>query len=151
MTCAEFAHVTRGVLDRINKISRIKKGRYNMKSDIGKFRLLSKVAFAVMLLVACSFLWCIAFCIIGDMVAMSISLVAILISGVIAALLESAAYDNLICPKCGKRILKPLREAYTKENRACYRRIAKCEPVECMHCGAKIQTAPQTLNPVNPV
>ena len=109
-----------------------------MKSDIRKFRLLSRVAFAVMLLVACSFLCCIAFCIIGDMVAMSISLVAILISGVIAALLESAAYDNLICPKCGRRILKPLREAYTKENRACYRRIAKGEPVECMHCGAKV-------------
>ena len=109
-----------------------------MKSNIGKFRLLSKVAFAVMVVVACMFICCIAFCVAGKMVAMSISLVAMLIFGGITVVLESAAYDNLICPKCGKRILKPLRESYTKENRACYRQIAKGEPVECMHCGAKV-------------
>ena len=37
------------VLDRID---RIKKRRCDMKSDIGKFRLLSRVAFAVMVVVA---------------------------------------------------------------------------------------------------
>ena len=109
-----------------------------MKSDIGKFRLLSKLAFPVMVLVACSFICCIAFCVAGNMVAMAISLVAMFIFGGIAVVLESAAYDNLICPKCGKRILKPLRESYTKENRACYRKIANGETVECMHCGAPI-------------
>ena len=109
-----------------------------MKSYIGKFRLLSRVAFAVMVVVACSFICCVAFCVVGEMVGMAISLVAMVIVGIIAALIESAAYDNLICPKCGRRILKPLRESYTKENRARYRQIAKGEPVECMHCGAKI-------------
>ena len=125
-------------LNRIYKIDRIKKGRIDMKSDIARFRLLSRMAFAVMVLVTCSFIVCIAFCAAGKMVAMAISLTAMLICGGIAVVLESAAYDNLICPKCGKRILKPLREAYTKENRACYRQIAKGEPVECMHCGAKV-------------
>ena len=109
-----------------------------MKSNIGKFRLLSKVAFAVMVLVSGLFVCCMAFCFSGSMVAVAISVAAMLIFGIIAALLENAAYDNLICPKCGKRILKPLRESYTKENRACYRRIAKGEPIECMHCGAKV-------------
>ena len=130
--------LSREGFDRINKIDRITKGRLDMKSDIGKFRLLSRMAFAVMLLVAGSFVCCMAFCIIGEMSATAISLVALLIFGIIAALLESAAYDNLICPRCGKRILKPLREAYTKENRACYRQIANGEPVVCMHCGAKV-------------
>ena len=109
-----------------------------MKSDIGKFRLLSRVAFAVMVVVAGLFVCCMAFCLVGKMVALAISLVAMVTFGIIAALLESAAYDNLICPKCGKRLLKPLRESYTKENRACYRQIAKGEPVACMHCGAKV-------------
>ena len=123
------------VLDRIN---RIKKRRCDMKSDIGKFRLLSRVAFAVMVVVAGLFVCCMVFCFVGKMVAMAISLVAMVTFGIIAALLENAAYDNLICPKCGKRLLKPLRESYTKENRACYRQIAKGEPVECVHCGAKV-------------
>ena len=109
-----------------------------MKSDIGKFRLLSRVAFAVMVLVVGLFICCMAFCFVGKMVAMAISLVAMVTFGIIGALIENAAYDNLICPKCGRRILKPLRESYTKENRARYRLIAKGEPVECMHCGAKI-------------
>ena len=109
-----------------------------MKSDIGKFRSLSRVAFAVMVVVACSFICCMAFCFVGEMVAMAISLVVMVTFGIIAALLECAAYDNLICPKCGRRILKPLRESYTKENRARYRQIAKGEPVECMHCGVKV-------------
>ena len=109
-----------------------------MKSDIGKFRLLSRVTLAVMILVVCSFICCMAFCVVGKMVSMAISLAAMLIFGVIAAVLESVAYDSLICPKCGNRILKPLRESYTKENRACYRKIANGELVECMHCGATI-------------
>ena len=121
-----------------DRIYRIMKGTLDMKFDIRKFRLLSKVAFSVMLLGACSFLCCMAFCFICEMVAMSVSLAGMLIFGGIAVVFESAAYDNLICPKCGKRILKPLRESYTKENRSCYRRIAKGEPVECMHCGAEV-------------
>ena len=126
------------VLDRIYKIYKIEKGTHDMKSDIGKFRLLCRIAFAVMVLVACSFICCVALCVAGNMFAMAISLVAMFIFGGIAVVLESAAYDNLICPKCGKRILKPLRESYTKENRACYRKIANGEAVECMHCGAPI-------------
>ena len=88
--------------------------------------------------VAGLFICCMAFCVIGEMVVMAISLMAMVTFGIVAALLESAAYDNLICPKCGMRILKPLRESYTKENRACYRKIANGEAVECMHCGAPI-------------
>ena len=42
----------RSFLDRIYRIDRIKKRRCDMKSDIGKFRLLSRMAFAVMVLVA---------------------------------------------------------------------------------------------------
>ena len=109
-----------------------------MKSDIGKFRLLSRMAFAVMVVVAGLLVCCMAFCFVGKMVALAISLVAMVTFGIIAALIESAAYDNLMCPKCGRRLLKPLRESYTKENRACYRQIAKGEPVACRHCGAKV-------------
>ena len=126
------------LLEVLDRIDRIKKRRCDMKSDIGKFRLLSRVAFAVMVVVAGLFVCCMAFCFVGKMVAMAISLVAMVTFGIIAALIESAAYDNLICPKCGKRLLKPLRESYTKENRACYRQIAKGEPVACRHCGAKV-------------
>ena len=124
--------------DTLHRVYKIKKGRSGMKSDIEKFRSLSRVASAVMVLVACSFVCCMAFCVVGETIATVISLTAMLIFGTIATMLESAAHGNLICPKCGKRLLEPLREAYTKENRACYLRIANGEPVECMHCVTQV-------------
>ena len=99
------------------------------------------MSFVFMLLTAGALISVIAFSAIGEMVAMGIGLVMMFVFGGIALVFEWAAYDNLICPNCGKRILKPLRESFTKENRASYLRIDKGETVECVHCGAKIETA----------
>ena len=112
-----------------------------MTTNFRKFRKQSRLAFTFMLLAVGAFISVIAFSVIGEMVAMGIGIAMMFVFGGIALVFEWAAYDNLICPKCGKRILKPLRESFTKENRASYRRIDKGEAVECVHCGAKIETA----------
>ena len=112
-----------------------------MTTDFRKYRKQTRLSFAFMLLAIGAFISVIAFSIIGEMVVMGIGLVMMFVFGGIALVFEWAAYDNLICSNCGKRILKPLRESFTKENRASYRRIDKGEIVECVHCGAKIETA----------
>ena len=112
-----------------------------MTTNFRKFRKQGRLSFAFMLLTAGAFISVIAFSIIGEMVAMGIGLVMMFVFGGIGLVFEWMAYDNLICPNCGKRILKPLRESFTKENRASYLRIDKGETVECVHCGAKIETA----------
>ena len=112
-----------------------------MTTSFRKFRKQSRLAFVFMLLAVGAFISVIAFSIIGVMAVMGIGLVMMFVLGGIALVFEWMAYDNLICPKCGNRILKPLRESFTKENRASYRRIDKGEAVECVHCGAKIETA----------
>ena len=112
-----------------------------MTTNFRKFRKQSRLSFVFMLLTAGAFISVIAFSVIGEMVAMGIGIVMMFMFGGIALVFEWAAYDNLICPNCGKRILKPLRESFTKENRASYLRIDKGETVECVHCGAKIETA----------
>ena len=112
-----------------------------MTTNFRKFRKQGRLSFAFMLLTAGAFISVITFSIIGEMVAMGIGLVMMFVFGGIGLVFEWMAYDNLICPKCGNRILKPLRESFTKENRASYRRIDKGEPVECVHCGARIETA----------
>lgn len=99
------------------------------------------MSFAFMLLAVGAFISVIAFSSIGEMVLMGIGLVTMFVFGGIGLVFEWMAYDNLICPKCGNRILKPLRESFTKENRASYRRIDKGEAVVCVHCGARIETA----------
>ena len=99
------------------------------------------MSFAFMLLAVGAFISVIAFSSIGEMVLMGIGLVTMFVFGGIGLVFEWMAYDNLICPKCGNRILKPLRESFTKENRASYRRIDKGEAVECVHCSARVETA----------
>ena len=94
-----------------------------------------------MLLAVGAFISVMAFSIIGEMVLMGIGLVTMFVFGGIGLVFEWMAYDNLICPKCGNRILKPLRELFTNENRASYRRIDKGEAVECVHCGTRVETA----------
>ena len=112
-----------------------------MTTNFRKYRKQNRLSFVFMLLAAGAFISVIAFSVIGEMVAMGIGIVMMFMFGGVALVFEWAAYDNLICPKCRKRILKPLRESFTKENRASYRRIDKGEAVECVHCGAKIETA----------
>ena len=112
-----------------------------MTTNFRKFRKQSRLSFAFMLLTVGAFISVIAFSVIGEMVAMGIGLVMMFVFGGIGLVFEWMAYDNLICPKCGNRILKPLRESFTKENRASYRHIDKGEAVECVHCGARIETA----------
>ena len=116
-----------------------------MKSDIGKFRLLSRVAFAVMVVVACSFICCVAFCFVGEMVAMAISLVVMVTFGIIAALLECAAYDNLICPKCGRRILNRCESHIQRRTGLVIARLPRVNLSSACIAGRK------SLNPVNPV
>ena len=108
-----------------------------MTTNFRKFRKQSRLSFVFMLLTAGAFISSV----IGEMVAMGIGLVMMFVFGGIGLVFEWMAYDNLICPNCGKRILKPLRESFTKENRASYLRIDRGETVECVHCGAKIETA----------
>ena len=112
-----------------------------MTTNFRKFRKQSRLSFVFMLLTVGAFISVIAFSIIGEMVAMGIGLVMMFVFGGIGLVFEWMAYDNLICPKCGNRILKPLRESFTKENWASYRRIDKGETVECVHCGTRIETA----------
>ena len=111
-----------------------------MTTNFRKFRKQGRLSFAFMLLTAGAFISVIVFSVIGEMVVMGIGLVMMFVFGGIGLVFEWRAYDNLICPKCGNRILKPLRESFTKENRASYRRIDKGETVECVHCGARIET-----------
>ncbi len=59
----------------------------------------------------------------------------------IVLMLHCAAYDNLICPKCGKRIARSLNEPYSKENKELLRRIAKGLPITCINCGRLIEIA----------
>ena len=112
-----------------------------MATNFRKFRKQSRLSFVFMLLAVGAFISVIAFSIVGEMVILGIGLVTMFVLGGIALVFEWMAYDNLICPKCRNRILKPLRESFTKENQASYRRIDKGEAVECVHCGAKIETA----------
>ena len=112
-----------------------------MTTNFRKFRKQSRLSFAFMLLAVGAFISVVSFSIIGEMVLMGIGLVTMFVFGGIGLVFEWMAYDNLICPKCGNRILKPLRESFTKENRASYRRIDKGEAVVCVHCGARIETA----------
>lgn len=112
-----------------------------MTTNFRKYRKQSRLSFAFMLLAVGAFISVIAFSSIGEMVLMGIGLVTMFVFGGIGLVFEWMAYDNLICPKCGNRILKPLRELFTKENRASYRRIDKGEAVECVHCGTRVETA----------
>ena len=112
-----------------------------MTTNFRQYRKQSRLSFVFMLLAVGTFISVIAFSIIGEMILMGIGLVMMFVFGGIALVFEWMAYDNLICPKCGNRILIPLRESFTKENRASYRRIDKGEAVECVHCGARIETA----------
>ena len=112
-----------------------------MTTNFRKFRKQSRLSFVFMLLAVGAFISVIAFSIVGEMVLLGIGLVTMFVLGGIALVFEWMAYDNLICPKCGNRILKPLRESFTKENRSSYRRIDKGEAVECVHCGTRIETA----------
>ena len=112
-----------------------------MTTNFRKFRKQSRLSFGFMLLAVGAFVSVIAFSIIGEMVLMGIGLVMMFVFGGIGLVFEWMAYDNLICPKCGNRILKSLRESFTKENRASYRRIDKGEAVVCVHCGARVETA----------
>ena len=112
-----------------------------MTTNFRQYRKQSRLSFVFMLLAVGAFLSVVSFIIIGEMVLMGIGLVTMFVFGGIGLVFEWMAYDNLICPKCGNRILKPLRESFTKENRASYRRIDKGEAVVCVHCGAKIETA----------
>ena len=112
-----------------------------MTTNFRKFRKQSRLSFVFMLLAVGAFISVIAFSVIGEMVVMGIGLVTMFVFGGIGLVFEWMAYDNLICPKCGNRILKPLRESFTKENRASYRRIDKGEAVECVHCSARVETA----------
>jgi len=111
-----------------------------MTTNLRKFRKQSRWSFAFMLLASGALISVIVFSVIGEMVVMGIGLVMMFVFGGIGLVFEWMAYDNLICPKCGNRILKPLRESFTRENRASYRRIDKGETVECVHCGARIET-----------
>ena len=77
----------------------------------------------------------------GDMTAFGISLAVALPLGVLAAILECAAYDNIICPKCGCRIADSMRESFTRENLVRHRAISARKPVACVHCGAMVETA----------
>ena len=112
-----------------------------MTTNLRKFRKQSRLSLAFMLLATGAFISVIVFSVIGEMVVMGIGQVMMFVFGGIGLVFEWMAYDNLICPTCGKRILKPLRESFTKENRASYCRIDKGETVECVHCGARIETA----------
>ena len=112
-----------------------------MTTNLRKFRKQSRLSLAFMLLATGAFISVIVFSVIGEMVVMGIGQVMMFVFGGIGLVFEWMAYDNLICPKCGNRILKPLRESFTKENWASYRRIDKGETAECVHCGARIETA----------
>lgn len=67
---------------------------------------------------------------------------ALLILEIPAAICECAAYDNLICPHCGQRAVKPHREFPSdKENLARFKAISKGAPFPCVHCHRTIETA----------
>ena len=109
-----------------------------MKSDFRKFRLCCRLGIVFMLLAMVAFVCCNIF--IGGAVGAAIGVTVFIVVGAVAAVLEWSAYDNLLCPKCGKRVAIPNRDSFDKENRARYRAISKGEPVVCVHCGARIET-----------
>ena len=109
-----------------------------MKSDFKKFRLYTRLAIVFMLLAVAALACCNV--LVGDAVGAAICVTLLIMVGAVAAVLEWSAYDNLLCPKCGQRVAIPHRNSFDKENRARYRAISRCEPVVCVHCGAKIET-----------
>ncbi|MBP8802386.1 MAG: hypothetical protein KBI41_12725, partial [Kiritimatiellae bacterium] len=57
-------------------------------------------------------------------------MVAMFVFGGTAVVLECAAYDNIICPMCGQRLVTPFRESFTKENRKRFNAIYKRLPIK---------------------
>ena len=109
-----------------------------MKSDFRKFRLYCRLGIVFMVLAMVAFACCNVF--IGGELGAAIGVMLLIVVGAVAAVLEWAAYDNLLCPKCGQRVAIPHCNSFDKENCARYRAIAKSEPVVCVHCGARIET-----------
>ena len=109
-----------------------------MKSDFRKFRLFCRLGIIVAILAVVAQVCCVLF--VGGTLGAAIGVTLLIVIGAMAAVLEWAAYDNLLCPKCGQRIAIPHRDSFDKENRSRYRTIAKGESVVCVHCGAKIET-----------
>jgi len=109
-----------------------------MKADFGKFRRFRRLGIVFMVLAMVAFVSCNIF--IGGTLGAAIAVTLLIVVGAVAAVFEWSAYDNLLCPKCGQRVAIPHRDSFDKENLARYRAISKCEPVVCVHCGARIET-----------
>ena len=109
-----------------------------MQSDFRKFRLYGRLGIVFMVLAMVSFACCNVF--IGGELGAAIGVMLLIVVGAVAAVLEWAAYDNLLCPKCGQRVAMPFCNTFDKEHCARYRAISKGEPVVCVHCGARIET-----------
>lgn len=114
-----------------------------MNSDFRKFRrlaLTAKILLAMIALGLPAALICSTF--FGNGVGAMVGACALLILGIPAAICEYAAYDNLICPHCGQRAVKPHREFPSdKENLARFKAISKGDPITCVHCHQTIETA----------
>ena len=108
-----------------------------MKTDFRRFRFLSRVATVILIVAVASFVLAMVFLDGNYRIA---AVLPLMILGLVGAMVEAAAYDCLICPKCGKRIVKPLRESFTKENRQRFKAIDQGLPIKCIHCGQEVET-----------
>lgn len=114
-----------------------------MKSDFKRFMFLRRMAIAsVVLAASLLFGGCLCYTLCnGGLVAFTLAIVGFLSFSVTGAVLMAAAYDNLICPRCGQRAVEIKRNLADKENHRRYRAVLNDEPMKCACCGAEIKTA----------
>lgn len=113
-----------------------------MRSDFRRFRLFWLLArlFMAIAILSCVVCWIWCSFIEQNMVVFAIGTTVLLVFGVLAAIFEYAAYDQLLCPRCGQRVAKPIRNTFDSETRERYRAICKGLPVKCEHCGSEVIT-----------
>jgi len=108
-----------------------------MRFNATKFRVLGRLSFVFMILAIVPFF---GLLIVWGILGLGYGMVAMFVFGGTAVMLECAAYDNIICPMCGQRLVTPLRESFTKENRKRFAAIYKGLPIKCIHCGKEVET-----------
>lgn len=109
-----------------------------MKSNFGRYRKLRRVAFAILGVVVVML-----FTLNGLMVGARFLLVALPLAvflGMAALVLFYLASDCLICPRCGKRVVKEIRKTWNKEDCERRRKILRGEKITCCCCGAEVDT-----------
>ena len=109
-----------------------------MKSNFRRYRKLRRASFAILAIAVVTL-----FALNGLMIETRVLIVAmslVVFLGMASLVLLYLASDCLICPQCGKRVVKEIRKTWDKEDCERRRKILRGEEITCCCCGAEIDT-----------